>query len=193
LEANEDAIITALDQAHMIELRSSNGVSFDRKRLQLSPAKPVGHATARFGLLSWGEAQLVAADVENDLGWGSAMVSVHIAASMLVLCAGISGAFGALSRYVYLVRTTRLLPAWDKGRVKLGPRGPHALRYRLRRGPLSCGARWAASARAGSGGRHARRRTVLALALLLGVLGGFGGVVILGRLTERILPAPKPA
>jgi hypothetical protein len=193
LEDSEHATITALDRAHMIELRSSNGVSFDRKRLQLSPAKPVGHATARFGLLSWGEAQLVAADVENDLGWGSAMVSVHIAASMLVLCAGLSGAFGALSRHVYQVRTTRLLPAWDKGRVKLGLVGHTVFGIGFGEVLYQAGRVGLLHPALVPGGGTPEDGTVLALALLLGVLGGFGGVAILGRLTERILPAPKAA
>jgi len=193
LEDTEHTAITALDQAHTIELSSRSSVSFDRKRLQLSPAKPTGHATARFGFFSWGEQQIVATDLENDLGTGSATVSVRMAASMLLLCAGLSGAFGALSRYVYRVRTHRLLPTRTHGRMEPGLLGNtvfgigfgevlyHAGRLGLLHPLLVPGAS------APDDG------TLLALALLLGVVGGFGGIVILGRLTERILPAPKPA
>src|SRR5438552_9432110 len=42
LEDSEHTAITALDQPHTIELNSRSGVSFDRKRLALSPAKPTG-------------------------------------------------------------------------------------------------------------------------------------------------------
>jgi hypothetical protein len=192
LEDSEHTAITALDKAHTIELSSRSSVSFDRKRLQLSPTKPTGHATARFGFFSWGAQQIVATDVENDLGTGSATVSVPMATSMLLLCAGLSGAFGALSRHVYRVRTTRLLPAWDKGRVKLGLVG-HTV-FGIGFGEVlyqagRVGLLHPALAPSGT----PEDGTVLALALLFGVLGGFGGVVILGRLTERILPAPKAA
>ena len=193
LEDSEHTAITALDQAHTIEMSSRRGVSFDRRRLQLSPTKPTGYATARFGFFSWGEMQIVATDVENDLGTGSATVTVRIAASMLVLCAGLSGAFGALSRHVHRVRTTRLMPAWDRGRMKLGLVGHTVFGIGFGEVLYQAGRVGLLHPALVPGGGPPEDGTVFALALLLGVLGGFGGVVILDRLTERILPAPKAA
>jgi hypothetical protein len=193
LEDSEHTAITALDRAHTIQMSSRSGVSFDRKRLQLSPTKPTGHATARLGLFSWGELQIVAADVENDLGTGSATVSVRVAATMLLLCAGLSGAFGALSRHAYRVRTSRLLPAWHNGRMKLGLLGNTVFGIGFGEVLYQAGRLGLLHPPLVPSGSAPEDGTLLALALLLGVLGGFGGVVILDRLTERILPAPKAA
>jgi hypothetical protein len=153
--------------------------------LRLSSAR--GRATLRWrGLPAGTLIKLTARDVDGvqDLHEGTAEITIVARPAVLSLLAVFGGGLGGLARLFYLG-----IFLAGKSRSRLDVRGLAHLGFSGLFGLILFQAAAAALAPLPS----VASATGLGQAFVLGTVGGYGGIVVLGRLFDHVLPAPKPA
>lgn len=176
--------LQALDGPRVIELESDSGAQqFEPQRITLSPAKLRGDASLHLPGMRLGGTLKVFARSEN-VAHGEALLHVRAAAWALLLMAATGGFLGGLARHVYRVKTPHIWPRRTRGRLEAGLLGNalfSALSGVVLFQAIELGVMPVLASRAAAHGSAT-------LAFVLGVAGGFAGVVVFEALTERLLP-----
>jgi len=193
------APIKQLSDQHTIEISASSHpelLRISKHSLVLSPDRPTAEARVETnGFPDSKELTLLALDSTASLTATKTFKFTGtlpgVALVILLLLAAAGGVVGGLTRHVFRARSTPVLPKRIHGRLKLGFIGNP---------PFSClfGSILFLATRfgIGMGGKLAldnlSRPDTMAFAGFLGVLGGFGGILVLDRLLNRILPDRLP-
>jgi hypothetical protein len=117
-------------------------------------------------------------------------LTVVMSAYVLVSFAGLGGLLGGLARESYKGHFRQIIPKWRQGRLQVGVLG-HMLFGSLFGVILFQAANLGLVTAASIPKLAAQGRPMaqtLTFAFFFGVLGGFGGIVILARLLEKVLP-----
>jgi len=130
---------------------------------------------------------------------GELPIKIALSTYMLVACAGLGGVLGSLARETYKGQFKQIIPKWGKEGISVGASG-NMVFGSLFGVVLFQGAKLGLVATslvpklANPGMPVAQTYT---FAFFFGVLGGFGGIVVLSRLFQKVLPDqqknhPKP-
>ena len=122
---------------------------------------------------------------------GTWKVTVVTAAYVLVLFAGLGGVLGGLSRRILVVGVTEIWPRWRQGRLEIGLVGNALFSFLFGLvlfQAIKLGVVAVPDSLAPSGNFYAGTRT---FAFFFGVLGGFGGTIVLARLLRRVFPESR--
>jgi hypothetical protein len=180
--------IRNLTAQHQIQLSPETshvtfGVHFDPELVSLEPDHPAHQSFLRLsGFPLTDEIRVLARDrdAETDLLPGELAVMVVANPFAILVLAGIGGILGGLARQVYEVRPSRIWPARIGTRLEPGLIGNVVFSV-LFGVVMFLGVKLGVLDPGGFTGAAASR------AFLLGVLGGFGGILVLQRMTQRAL------
>lgn len=182
--------LEVLGSAHLIELDPSARLS--RGQLKLDPDSPTGHVEVRLAPIRLGgELQLVARDKTNHLSPGKASLQVAATLLALLFIASGGGFLGGLARHVYHVRSSDLLPKRVRGELRPGlvVNGLFGILFgvvfflSIHLGILPA---WEPAILS-----EIVTRETSAFGFVLGVVGGFAGVLVLERLARHLLNTPS--
>jgi len=192
-----DGYNTTAGESHNIELISHNAnarvepqspCSLPERAgtcLRLNAAR--GRATLKWSRLPAGtQIKLTARDVDDtqDLHEGTAEITIVAKPAALALLAAFGGCLGGLARLFYLGVSLA-----GRNRSRLDSRGFVHLGFSGLFGVILFQATGVALGLLPS----AASATGLGQAFVLGTVGGYGGIVVLGRLFDQVLPAAKTA
>ncbi|MGH9162264.1 MAG: hypothetical protein ACRD2X_20040 [Vicinamibacteraceae bacterium] len=176
--------LQALDRPHLIEIESDSGSQrVEPQRITLSATRLQGSSRLYLPRLRLGGTVKVFARSEN-VAHGEAQLQVVAAAWALLVLAWLGGFLGGLARHIYRVRTPHIWPRRLKGRLEPGLIGNalfSALSGVVLFQAIDLGIFHALDQ---LGQAHGNAT----LAFVLGVAGGFAGVVVFEALTDRLLP-----
>jgi len=182
--------IERLGTQHLIELSPETshltfGIRFEPTLLSLQPGHPGRQSILRLsGFPLSDEIRLLARDRddERDLAPGELTVKVVAAGFTILVLAGMGGVFGGLARHVYQGSPAQIRPRRLRGRLEPGllGNGLFGVVFGL---VMFLGVNLLVLAPTGLSDTGSAN-----MAFLLGVLGGFGGILVLQRLLDRVLP-----
>jgi hypothetical protein len=176
--------LQALDGPRVIDLESDSGAErFEPRRITLSPTKLRGDARLHLPRMRLGGTLKVFARSDN-VAHGEAHLDVMAAAWALLLFAALGGFLGGLARHVYRVKTPHIWPRRTRGRLAPGLL-VNALFSTLSGVVLFQAIELGIFHSVDQLGHGHGSAT---LGFVLGVVGGFAGVVVFEALTDRLLP-----
>lgn len=160
------------------------------KQASFTIPKGQSNAQVTYHPPTWGGEESVRATSQGLVA--SQTLQVATATAALLLLTAVGGVLGGVTRDLYKEGVGRILPRWIRGRLDPGLLLDAAmsaifgivLYYALTLGLLQG---------LGSFLPQDLRLDAPALAFVLGVLGGFGGVMVLERLLARIFPRDQPS
>jgi hypothetical protein len=181
---DQDRRHVTADLIRKVIVRAERGV-VNPSEVWIKPGQEHGHV-AYFSPSAIGEDTITAENPGLELGeW---KITVVTSTAIIALFAGLGGMLGSVIRQVFKSRVRHLLPGWTGGHLKPGLMG-EAL------GGIVCGLVLFQSAKLGVlpvtewvGHGVSLSTGSRMFAFLWGVLGGFGGVVVLERLLDRLFP-----
>jgi hypothetical protein len=195
--ADQDrVVISQLDRTWRLRLSSPTDprvTAFDPDTVALSSDRPVGRSMLHLkGSPAPNDIRLLAMDLDGTLDQGERTITIagrigEPEEYMLILFAGLGGIFGGLARDFYRRQVSRIVPSWSEGYLHLGLLGNAPFSFLFGYVLFQ-----AAALGLLVGFEHAPAIAgTLAFAFFFGVLGGFGGIVVLDRLLDRIFPGRK--
>jgi hypothetical protein len=176
--------LQALDGPRLIDFESDSGSQhFEPQRITLSSTKLQGGARLHLPRVRFGGTLKVFARSEN-IAYGESRLEVAPAQGALLLLAVLGGFLGGLARHVYRVRTAQIWPKRVKGRLEPGLVGNalfSALSGVVLFQAIELGILHSLD-------RLGDAHGSATLAFVLGVAGGFAGVVVFEAVTDQLLP-----
>ncbi|MPY90690.1 MAG: hypothetical protein GEU99_22560 [Luteitalea sp.] len=181
--------LNAVTGSHVITLESASGSeSFEPPSVTLSSTKPKGSAELHLPSVRLGGALRILARWE-DVDTAEVELNVMAAVWVLLFLATFGGFLGGLARHVYRVGTPHIWPQFINGRLEPGLLG-NAL-FSALSGLVLFQAIELGILHSLDQLQHVHGSATLAF--VLGVTGGFAGVVVFEVLTSRVLPAKAQA